>query len=246
MSAHSSLEERFHILTRQQTLVSPADANSLKSLLATKERPKVAWGGLWSPEIDRLRLILFKKPLQRASVIPASPNSCSWWFTEGQNSARGIFYPFGQARRFHQVRTWGMLHCRNWAFHANYGTEVTIFYLDVYGFLVNYVHPMELVAYRRKYYHFLITAILRSLGINLSKIRFVDESSFAYRKEYMVDVLRTCALMKQQDAKDTCEEVGETKILSPLLCCIYQSLSEQYLDIDIQFGGEDQVRVLLT
>jgi tyrosyl-tRNA synthetase len=123
--------------------------------------------------------------------------------------------------------------------------EVTVFYLDVYGFLVNYVHPMELVEHRRKYYHLLMTAVLESLGFDLSKIRFVDESSFSYRKEYMVDVLRTCALMTQQDAKDTSEETVETEMLSPLLCCIYQSLSEQYLDIDIQFGGEDQVCMIL-
>lgn len=100
---------------------------------------------------------------------------------------------------------------------------------------------MEVVENRRKYYHHLMTAVLRSLGVDLSKIRFVAESSFAYRKEYFVDVLRTCALMTQQDAKDTCEETAETIMLSPLLCCVYQSLSEQYLDIDIQFGGEDQV-----
>jgi tyrosyl-tRNA synthetase len=100
---------------------------------------------------------------------------------------------------------------------------------------------MEVVENRRKYYHHLMTAVLRSLGVDPSKIRFVAESSFAYRKEYFVDVLRTCALMTQQDAKDTCEETAETKMLSPLLCCVYQSLSEQYLDIDIQFGGEDQV-----
>jgi hypothetical protein len=121
------------------------------------------------------------------------------------------------------------------------GDEVTVFYLNVYGFLVNYIHPMELVEHRRKYYHFLMTAVLRSLGFDLSKIRFVDESSFSYRKEYFIDVLRTCTLMTQQDAKDTSEEVAETEMLSPLLCCVYQSLSEQYLDIDIQFGGEDQV-----
>ncbi len=100
---------------------------------------------------------------------------------------------------------------------------------------------MDLIEHRRKYYHFLVSAILQSLGVDLAKVRFVSESSFAYTKPYVTDVLRTTALMTQQDARDADQEIEDATMLSPLLSCVYQTLSEQYLDIDIQFGGEDQV-----
>ena len=46
--------------------------------------------------------------------------------------------------------------------------------------------------------------------------------------------------MTQQDARDSMDEVARTNMLSPMLCATQQSLSEPYLDTDIQFGGEDQ------
>lgn len=100
---------------------------------------------------------------------------------------------------------------------------------------------MEQVAHRQKYYHFLITTILETLGVPLSQVHFVEESSFAYSKEFIIDSQKMCALMTQQDARDSMDEVASTTMLSPMLCAIQQSLSEQYLDLDIQFGGEDQV-----
>ena len=103
---------------------------------------------------------------------------------------------------------------------------------------------MEVVGYRKKYYHFLVVAIFRSLGIPVSKIRFVDESSFVYSKKYAIDNQKLCASMTQQDARDTAEEVAQTEMLSPLLCSVQQTLSEQYLDLDIQYGGLDQVGLL--
>ncbi|KAM7212571.1 tyrosine--tRNA ligase, cytoplasmic [Rhypophila decipiens] len=120
------------------------------------------------------------------------------------------------------------------------GLDVTVYYLDTYGFLVNYVHSMETVAYRQRYYHFLVTAILKALGVSPSKVHFVAESSLAYTKPFVVDVQRLCAIMKQDDARATSTEVSECDMISPLLCSIHQSLSEQYLDLDIQYGGEDQ------
>ncbi|GME35411.1 Aminoacyl-tRNA synthetase class Ib [Neofusicoccum parvum] len=120
------------------------------------------------------------------------------------------------------------------------GLDVTVYCVDVYSFLVNYVHPMEVVAHRCEYYRLLVSAVLQSLGVQLSQVKFVSESSLAYSKDFVVDMQKLCALMTQQDARSTCDEVATTKMLSPMLCCIHQSLSEEYLAMDIQFGGEDQ------
>ncbi|EKG18664.1 Aminoacyl-tRNA synthetase class Ib [Macrophomina phaseolina MS6] len=120
------------------------------------------------------------------------------------------------------------------------GLDVTVYCVDVYSFLVNYVHPMHVVAHRREYYRLLVSAVLQSLGVQPGAVKFVSESSIAYSKEFVTDMQRLCALMTQQDARNTCEEVANTAMLSPMLCCIHQSLAEEYLAMDIQFGGEDQ------
>ncbi|EOD46326.1 putative tyrosyl-trna synthetase protein [Neofusicoccum parvum UCRNP2] len=114
------------------------------------------------------------------------------------------------------------------------GLDVTVYCVDVYSFLVNYVHPMEVVAHRCEYYRLLVSAVLQSLGVQLSQVKFVSESSLAYSKDFVVDMQKLCALMTQQDARSTCDEVATTKMLSPMLCCIHQSLSEEYLAMDIQ------------
>lgn len=89
-----------------------------------------------------------------------------------------------------------------------------------------------------------MTAILLSLDIPKSQVKFIDESTYACTESFTKDVHKMCAVMTQQDARDTCEEVANTTMLSPMLCAIHQALSEEYCDMDIQFGGEDQVRKL--
>ncbi|EKG14512.1 hypothetical protein MPH_08361 [Macrophomina phaseolina MS6] len=120
------------------------------------------------------------------------------------------------------------------------GLEVVVYYGDVYAFLVNYVHPMEQVAHRTAYYKFLVSAILDALGVPSSAVRHVQESSLANTKDWFIDLQKMSAAMTQQDARDTMEEVARTDRLSPMLCAIQQTLSEPYLDLDIQFGGVDQ------
>ncbi|OKO97524.1 Tyrosine--tRNA ligase, cytoplasmic [Penicillium subrubescens] len=175
-------EEKWNFITRRQSFLEDADAESLKQLLEVKPKLKLAWE---------------TTPTGKPHV--------------------GYFVPIAKLLDF-----------------------VTVYYLDVYGFLVNYIHSMETVAYRQRYYHFLVTAILKALGVSPSQVNFVAESSIAYEKNFVVDVQKLCAIMKQQDARDTSAEVSETEQISPLLCSIHQSLSEPYLDLDIQYGGEDQ------
>ncbi|KAJ5409132.1 tyrosyl-trna synthetase [Penicillium cosmopolitanum] len=183
-----STEEKLNLITRRQSFLEAADAESLKRLLEEKPKLKLAWE---------------TTPTGKPHV--------------------GYLVPIAKLLDFLRA-----------------GLDVTVYYLDVYGFLVNYIHSMETVAYRQQYYHFLITAILKTLGVSPSQINFVAESSIAYEKDFVVDVQRLCAIMTQNDARDTSNEVAETEKISPLLCSIHQSLSEPYLDLDIQYGGEDQ------
>jgi tyrosyl-tRNA synthetase len=105
--------------------------------------------------------------------------------------------------------------------------------------------PLELVGYRTKYYKFVLLAVFESLGIPTSKLTFVEGSSYQLTKEYNLDNYRLCATVTEHDAKKAGAEVVkqvESPLLSGLLYPGLQALDEQYLDVDFQFGGVDQVR----
>lgn len=117
-------------------------------------------------------------------------------------------------------------------------------YVDVHAFLDNMKAPFELVAHRTKYYEFVIRAVLDSLGIPTSRLRFVEGSSYQLSKEYNMDVYRLSATVTEHDAKKAGSEVVkqvESPLLSGLLYPGLQALDEQYLGCDFQFGGVDQV-----
>lgn len=60
-----------------------------------------------------------------------------------------------------------------------------------------------------------------------------------------MDNYRLCATVTEHDAKKAGAEVVkqvESPLLSGLLYPGLQALDEQYLDVDFQFGGIDQVR----
>jgi len=105
--------------------------------------------------------------------------------------------------------------------------------------------PLELVAYRTKYYKFILTAVFTSLGIPMSKLHFVQGSDYQLTREYNMDNYKLCATVTEHDAKKAGAEVVkqvESPLLSGLLYPGLQALDEQYLDVDFQFGGIDQVR----
>lgn len=117
-------------------------------------------------------------------------------------------------------------------------------YTDVHAFLDNMKAPLELVGHRTKYYKFVLLAVFESLGIPTSKLIFVEGSSYQLTKEYNLDNYRLCATVTEHDAKKAGAEVVkqvESPLLSGLLYPGLQALDEQYLDVDFQFGGVDQV-----
>ena len=119
-----------------------------------------------------------------------------------------------------------------------------LFSSDVHAFLDNLKAPLELVAYRTKYYQHLLLAIFKSLGIPSSKLRFVEGSSYQLSREYNLDSYKLAAIVTEHDAKKAGAEVVkqvESPLLSGLLYPGLQALDEQYLGCDFQFGGVDQV-----
>jgi len=110
--------------------------------------------------------------------------------------------------------------------------------------LDNLKAPLELVAHRTKYYKHLLLAVFTSLGIPTSKLRIVEGSSYQLTKEYNLDNYKLCAIVTEHDAKKAGAEVVkqvESPLLSGLLYPGLQALDEEYLGVDFQFGGVDQV-----
>ena len=104
---------------------------------------------------------------------------------------------------------------------------------------------MSQVRQRMYYYKFIVIGALGSIGIPASKVSFVEESSYQFSREWIFDQWRLCTMVPQQAVKDAWDRSYNPDKLSPMFCPVIQTLAEEHLDVDFQFGGEDQVRPLL-
>ena len=121
------------------------------------------------------------------------------------------------------------------------GCEIQRLLADIHSFLDSLKSPLELVHYRVEYYRFTITAMLESLGVPIQKLRFVLGSSYQKSPEYIMDLYRLSSLVSEHDARRAGAEIvkqsDSSGPLSGLLYPLLQVLDEQYLDVDVQFGG---------
>ena len=135
---------------------------------------------------------------------------------------------------------------------------------DIHGFLDNLKAPIELVEQRARYYKFVITALLRAVGIDLddgmqdsskknnnsnntnNRLEFVLGSAYQLSSTYAMDVFRLSSLVSEHDARKAGAEVVKQSRNAPLSGLIYplmQALDEQHLGVDAQFGGVDQRKI---
>jgi tyrosyl-tRNA synthetase len=120
-------------------------------------------------------------------------------------------------------------------------TKVVVLILDVYAYLDYAKHPMDQVIQRFHYYKFTIMAALKAIGVPLSKVHFVQESTYETTPQFIQDQWKLCTIVPLQDIKDAGETGFNPKVLSPMLCPGLQTLAEEHLNVDFQFGGADQV-----
>ena len=126
------------------------------------------------------------------------------------------------------------------------GCKVKILLADVHGFLDNLKAPIELVKYRAEYYKFIIQSLLRSIGVNLDMLEFVLGSSYQLSADYTMDLFRLSTIVTEHDAKKAGAEVVkqvDNATLSGLIYPLMQTLDEQHLGVDAQFGGVDQRKI---
>ena len=126
------------------------------------------------------------------------------------------------------------------------GEEVTILLADVHGFLDNLKAPRELVNERVKYYRFCITSLLKAVGVDISRLKFVTGSEYQYSPKYTQDLLALSTQVSVHDAAKGGSEVVKQVDSPPLSAYIYpvmQALDEEHLGVDAQFGGVDQRKI---
>lgn len=126
------------------------------------------------------------------------------------------------------------------------GCRVKILLADIHGFLDNLKAPIELVNFRADYYRFAITSLLKAVGVSLDRLEFVLGSSYQLTPKYTMDLFRLSSVVTEHDAKKAGAEVVkqvENATMSGLIYPLMQSLDEEHLEVDAQFGGVDQRKI---
>lgn len=128
------------------------------------------------------------------------------------------------------------------------GCIVTILFADLHAFLDNLKSTWEVLKYRTQYYEEVIKLMLTSIDVPISKLKFIRGTSYQLSREYSLDMYKLTTLTSERNAKKAGAEVVkqvESPFLSGMLYPLLQALDEQYLEVDIQFGGIDQRKIFI-
>jgi len=130
----------------------------------------------------------------------------------------------------------------------NAGCEVTLLLADLHALMDDLKTPFELLDHRYEYYKKVTTALMKAVGADVSKLKFVRGIDFENKPDYTLDLYKMAAIVSLNDAKRAAAEVvrfGDSPRLGGFLYPIMQALDEQYLGVDAQYGGVDQRKILM-
>lgn len=126
------------------------------------------------------------------------------------------------------------------------GLKVKILLADLHAALDGV--PWEVLEKRTNYYEEAILTILKTLGVDSSKLEFVLGSDIQLEKKYFHDLLKLSTITTLNEAKHSAAEVvklGNSPKLSGMIYPLMQALDEEYLKVDMQFGGVDQRKIMV-
>lgn len=126
------------------------------------------------------------------------------------------------------------------------GLRVKILIADLHAALDGV--SWEILEKRQKYYEAVIPAMISAIGVDLKKLEFVRGSSFQMKPTYFEDVLKMSMKNSVNECIKAASEVvklGDNPKLGGLIYPIMQALDEEYLGVDIQFGGMDQRKIFV-
>lgn len=126
------------------------------------------------------------------------------------------------------------------------GFKVKILLADLHGALDNC--PWDLLSKRYAYYSVVIKEMLKSAGADITHLEIIKGSDFQMSKEYVLDLFRLSTQTPIHDAHKAASDVvkfGDNPKLSGLIYPLMQALDEEYLKVDIQYGGVDQRKIMM-
>lgn len=127
------------------------------------------------------------------------------------------------------------------------GIKVKILLADLHAALDGV--PWDILEKRYKYYERAIILILKSLGVKDDNLEFVKGSELQLNKKYFNDLLRLSTFTTVNASKHAASEAVKTAKgnikLSGLIYPLMQALDEEYLEVDVQFAGLDQRKILV-
>lgn len=130
----------------------------------------------------------------------------------------------------------------------NAGSKVTMLLADLHAMLNDMKSTFEQLDSRFKYYSIVIKALLEAAGADVKKLKFVKGSDFQLDSEYTLDMYKLASMSSLHDLNKASSEVvrhSKNQKLGGLIYPIMQALDEQYLDVDAQYGGLDQRKILM-
>ena len=126
------------------------------------------------------------------------------------------------------------------------GFKVKLLLADIHGALDR--TPWNVLDKRFEYYSKVIPAMFEAIGSDIKNFEIIKGSNFQLEKEYVLDMLKMATEATVHDCKkassDVVKQVENPKIAG-LIYPIMQSLDEQYLSVDVQYGGIDQRKILM-
>jgi len=126
------------------------------------------------------------------------------------------------------------------------GFKVKLLLADLHGALDN--TPWDVLEKRYNYYKKILPLMFKCVGADIKNLEMVKGSDFELDKKYFYDVLRVSTFASVNDCKRAAAEVvkfGDNPKLSGLIYPIMQMLDEEYLGVDIQYGGVDQRKIFM-
>lgn len=126
------------------------------------------------------------------------------------------------------------------------GFKAKLLLADLHGALDNC--PWNLLEKRYEYYSKVIPLMFKAIGSDISNFEIVKGSDFEKKQDYFFDMLKVSTIASIHDCRKAASDVvkeSENPKLSGLIYPIMQMLDEEYLDVDVQYGGVDQRKIFM-
>jgi len=126
------------------------------------------------------------------------------------------------------------------------GLKVKLLLADLHAALDN--TPWDVLEHRYNYYDDVIRLAFKSIGVDAKNFETIKGSSFQLNKNYVLDLFKLASYTSINDCKRAGAEVvkfGKNPKLSGLIYPLMQALDEEYLKVDMQYGGVDQRKIFM-